>query len=132
MIESRENLEDKSLPLICLEEIKEAPLERGGVSKAFNIRNEEGLTIGECVVDIKERTVQMSAISIIPDYRRKGYGKAAYLEIGKQFSDCKFTSDRYNSLSDDAKGVWESLIKDGLAHKTENGYAMEEEENGET
>lgn len=133
MIESYEGKEDKSSPVVILDEIREGALESGKKYKSFNIRNEAGLSIGECVIVIDEHSAQVSAIGIQPEYQGRGYGRLAYLELAKLFSDRKFISDSYNSMSDDAKGVWESFAVKGMATKTDTGYEFNmRDEEGES
>ena len=61
---------------------------------------------------------------IKPEYRHKGFGKAAYLAVAKELaaSGNVLCSADTKNMSDDAKGLWSSLENAGLVYFSENRY----------
>ena len=66
-------------------------------------------------------------VEIRPEYRGNGYGKAAYFELAR-LMDAKGLTLRSavdSSRSDSANHVWQSLERDGLAHKEGDRYVFD-------
>ena len=63
---------------------------------------------------------------IKPEYRHKGFGKAAYLAVAKELaaSGNVLCSADTKNMSDDAKGLWSSLEKEGLVSFSGNRYSF--------
>ena len=63
---------------------------------------------------------------IKPEYRHKGFGKAAYLAVAKELaaSGHVLCSADMKNMSDDAKGLWSSLEKEGLVSFSGNRYSF--------
>jgi len=57
---------------------------------------------------------RVSEINIDAPYVGKGFGKATYLEILKFLGDMPLQS---GSINDNSIGIWESLVRDGLAER---------------
>ena len=64
----------------------------------------------------------IDGIEIDSKYRNKGLGKSIYRKINTELLQDNLKSDSLNRISEDAKRVWESLIKSGEAIKTSEGY----------
>ena len=97
--------------------------ERFSTSHEVQILNKEQHTVGviklEKGLPVSGETSHTMAwirdITIEKAYRQKGYGKAAYVELLKFLGDMPLHSGLLNS---DASGyIWESLVRDGLAHE---------------
>jgi hypothetical protein len=60
-------------------------------------------------------------VQLKTDYRNKGYGKAAYLELAKIIKNSNATLYSSHNMSSDARRVWNSLMRDGYAEQYKNG-----------
>jgi hypothetical protein len=64
----------------------------------------------------------IDAIEIPTELRNKGLGKSIYRKVNSELLNGSLKSDSLGRISEDAKRVWESLVKSGEAIKTSTGY----------
>jgi GNAT superfamily N-acetyltransferase len=83
---------------------------------------------GENITDDKYLTFPEVgwALELEPEFRGKGYGKAMYYEAAKVAArkGRSLRSASLSNMSDDAKHVWESLVKNGYAKLEDNHYVF--------
>lgn len=68
----------------------------------------------------------IDAIEIPTELRNKGLGKSIYRKVNLELLNGELKSDSLGRISEDAKRVWESLVKSGEAIKTTTGYKFKE------
>lgn len=68
----------------------------------------------------------IDGIEIPVNLRNKGLGKSIYRKINSELLNGELKSDSLGRISEDAKRVWESLVKSGEAIKTTRGYKFKE------
>lgn len=133
--ESKENQTKK----VTLEIVPPKQETRGTMRfEEYRILNERGEGIGKCMLAVfvppgREHTAYLNTIELYTnedpekDYKGKGYGMAAYLQIIKNLKErgIKFTSSTYQ-LSKDAYLLWERLVAAGLAKKVREGTFNED------
>ncbi len=66
----------------------------------------------------------IDAIEIPKGLRNKGLGKSIYRKVNSELLQGNLKSDSLGRISEDAKRVWESLVKSGEAVKTSDGYSF--------
>jgi hypothetical protein len=81
----------------------------------------EGKTIGK--IDLNSYGY-IDGIEIDTKYRNKGLGKSIYRKVNSELLQGNLKSDSLGRISEDAKRVWESLVKSGEAVKTSDGYSF--------
>ena len=86
---------------------------------------------GENITDNKYLTFPEVgwALELEPEFRGKGYGKAMYYEAAKVAArkGRSLRSASLSNMSDDAKHVWDSLVKNGYARLEDNHYVFNNE-----
>jgi hypothetical protein len=126
----RETPKEIELPIISLEQTS---LFDSKVSPIYNnkIFNDQGEQVGRVDYQLnhQNKTIIIPAIEI--NKTREGYGKAVYKYIQDSHQGYQLkSSDSMTHKTDpfqefpDAVRLWESLVKAGLAEKTETGYQM--------
>lgn len=86
---------------------------------------------GENITDDKYLTFPEVgwALELEPEFRGKGYGKAMYYEAAKVAArrGRSLRSASLSNMSEDAKHVWDSLVKNGYARLEDNHYVFNNE-----
>ncbi len=95
------------------------------------ILNSAGEEIGKVDYQLQHKDKKIIIQSIEIKDQGKGYGKAVYKSVQDRYPDYRLVSSdqmthKTNSEQElpDAVRLWESLVKSGLAEKTEDGYQM--------
>jgi len=81
----------------------------------------DGKTVGKLNTYLSQDNPNVlitTGIEVDPQYRKQGLAKQAYIELAK-INPTK-TLQSSSQITDDSKGVWESLVKDGIATKIGN------------
>ncbi|MGC9603309.1 MAG: GNAT family N-acetyltransferase [Minisyncoccia bacterium] len=132
--EKRELTEEERESLHFAPQVEEGPNDPDSSLEKIDIfLGEEKIGGGSFIPDRKEGGVtQFQGLEILPEYRGMGIGKEVYRKLNE---DAKkrgqvLTSDII--VSDDAKRVWESLVRSGEAEKLGEGiYRFKREEKKE-
>lgn len=89
--------------------------------RSFNVLNQAGDRIGDVSLAYESRrgTYEIRNVSVIPKQRGQGYGKAIHIAAGARnlHDGKKYILVSSGDLSQGSIGVWESLVRDGLARK---------------
>ena len=90
--------------------------ERG---KRFNIISEEKAKVGHIILakyeeGERKRIAYIANILILDEFQRRGFGKATYIEILKGLNGISLQSGVLNERS---RGIWEWLVRSGVARK---------------
>lgn len=82
----------------------------------------DGIVMGAFRMKPFNNDYKITAVILYDKFKGKGMGKNMYRYIIKTLAkeDKKLFSDNYQSP--DAKHVWDSLVRNGYAIPTENGY----------
>ena len=90
----------------------------------------EGKKIGQLRTYTSEENPDVlitNGIEVNPKFQKQGAAKEAYIQLAKSNPDKTIQSS--GQLTSGAKGVWESLVKDGIAEKVgENKYEINSKE----
>jgi hypothetical protein len=87
----------------------------------------EGKGIGEVTIEKGENEWSVKRVDIEEGQQQKGFGRQTYRELNRQAQQqgAVLRSDRADKINDNAKRLWDSLVKSGEAKQLDDGrYEM--------
>jgi len=109
---------DRSPSILPQVRFQEIPLDLND-DKLFTVVDQNGERVGRIslIYEPRKSTFEIGSVSVVPTRRNEGYGKSIHLAAGAmnvhEGQLYKFVSS--GELSQGSIGVWESLVRDGLA-----------------
>jgi len=81
----------------------------------------EGVHVGGFMLKDNGDTKSIGMIMLNDDLKRKGFGKQLYIKLNSYFrnKDGNVLMSDTMRLSEEAEGLWKSLVKEGLAEETD-------------
>ena len=70
-------------------------------------------------------SIGMAGIGLEPEFRKKGFGKRAYIALNEKINTTLRSEDK-SSLNENSEGVWKSLVRSKLAEDVGNYYKFKE------
>jgi ribosomal protein S18 acetylase RimI-like enzyme len=129
--EKRELTQEEKDSLHFAPQIEEGPVDEDSSLRKIDIfLGEKKVGGGSFIPDKKEGGVtQFQGLEISPEYRGRGIGKEVYRRMNENAKERGQVLVSDIITSDDAKRVWESLVKSGEAEKIgETMYRFKREE----
>jgi hypothetical protein len=74
----------------------------------------------------KSKEVFISGVEIYEEFKNKGFGKEAYKELINKLGEKGFYINSGINTSDEAKRVWDSLVRDNIATLNKNEYSTKD------
>ena len=117
---------EHTLPSVILEVVGEDSIE-GETFHSFEITNDEGMKVGDINLVVHDETNQaeIDLIELDGEFTKKGYGRASYLALIEQLTRTGVHLRSGNSLSREAKSIWDWMVERGAAKKVAEGNTDE-------
>jgi hypothetical protein len=90
--------------------------------------------IGDVTIEKGDNEWSVKRVDIEQEQQGQGFGKQVYRDLNRQAQQegAVLRSDRADKINDNAKRLWESLVRDGDAIREEGRYRMKTQEEIET